>query len=109
MQYPNLYTLLAKQTERYKDRHIFFARRDNQWQGISWQTFHQEVLDFACALKGFAFTQGKAVCVLAGNSPLWPASDLGTIAAQGISVGLYPTSSAEQCQFIIHHADAEFV
>jgi long-chain acyl-CoA synthetase len=109
MQYPNLYTLLAKQTERYQERPIFFARPDKQWQAISWVSFHREVLDFACALRASDFTPRKAVCVLAGNSPLWPVSDIGTIAAQGISVGLYPSSSAEQCQYIIRHADAEFV
>jgi long-chain acyl-CoA synthetase len=44
-----------------------------------------------------------------GNVPEWPVTDIGTICAGGISVGLYPTSSAEQCRYIINHSDAEFV
>jgi long-chain acyl-CoA synthetase len=44
-----------------------------------------------------------------GNVPEWPIADLGVILAGGISVGLYPTSSPQQCSYIINHSDAEFV
>ena len=44
-----------------------------------------------------------------GNVPEWPISDIGTIVAGGVGVGLYPTSSAEQIAYIIDHSDAEFV
>jgi long-chain acyl-CoA synthetase len=44
-----------------------------------------------------------------GNVPEWPISDIGTIIAGGVGVGLYPTSSAEQIAYIINHSDAEFV
>jgi long-chain acyl-CoA synthetase len=44
-----------------------------------------------------------------GNVPEWPVCDIGIIAAGGVSCGLYPTSSAEQCRYIINHSDAEFV
>src|SRR6185295_3885976 len=47
--------------------------------------------------------------ILMGNVPEWPISDIGTIMAGGIGVGLYPTSSAEQVAYIINHSDAEFV
>src|SRR3712207_4067936 len=44
-----------------------------------------------------------------GNVPEWPVCDIGIIAAGGVSCGLYPTSSAEQCRYIVEHSDAEFV
>ena len=44
-----------------------------------------------------------------GNVPEWPISDIGTIMAGGVGVGLYPTSSAEQIAYVINHSDAEFV
>jgi long-chain acyl-CoA synthetase len=109
MQYPNIFTLFAASVEQSRNRNIFYQRNNGEWQGISWDSLYQDVLDFACALKALQFTTGKSVCIFAGNSSAWPTGDLGTIAAQGISVGLYPTSSTEQCRHIIAHADAEFV
>jgi long-chain acyl-CoA synthetase len=109
MRYPNIFTLFAKSVEQNQNRNIFYQRNNDEWQGISWESLYQDVLDFACALKALQFTEGKSVCIFAGNSPLWPTGDLGTIVAQGVSVGLYPTSSIEQCQYIIAHANAEFV
>src|SRR5215203_6366030 len=53
--------------------------------------------------------RGGSVCILMGNVPEWPISDIGAIIAGAVGVGLYPTSSAEQIAYIINHSDAEFV
>ena len=65
--------------------------------------------DFACALLAKGLTKGASVAILAGNVPEWTIVDVATIAAGGVGVGIYPTSSAEQCEYIINHSDAEFV
>jgi long-chain acyl-CoA synthetase len=109
MRYPNIYSLLQAQVAEHRDRAIFYVREAGQWVGTSWETFNQEVHQFASALIVGELTPRRAVCILMGNIPAWPVSDLGTISAGGVSVGLYPTSSPEQCQYIINHADAEFV
>jgi long-chain acyl-CoA synthetase len=109
MKFPNIYKLIETQTEKNKGRNVFYVRRDGEWRGITWEKFFQDGIDFACALKSFALSKGKSVCMLMNNSPEWAIADVGTIFAQGISVGLYPTSSREQCQYIIANADAEFI
>jgi long-chain acyl-CoA synthetase len=108
MSYPNIFTLFTARVEQNRQRNIFYQRDNNQWRGISWVSFYEDVIDFACALKALQLGEGKAVGIFAGNTIAWPTGDLGTIAAQGVSVGLYPTSSAEQCQYVLAHADAEF-
>jgi long-chain acyl-CoA synthetase len=108
MRYPNIFSLFAAGVEQNQNRNILYLRDNYQWRGISWTSLYEDVLNFACALKASQFNEGKAVGIFAGNTPVWPTSDLGTIAARGVSVGLYPTSSAEQCQYILAHAEAEF-
>ena len=49
------------------------------------------------------------MAILAGNVPEWTIVDIATIAAGGVGVGIYPTSSTEQCEYIINHSDAEFL
>ena len=108
MEYPTVYSLFADRVKKYAGD-VFYFRNGERWKGISWQQFGQETYDFATALLSLDLKRGGTVCILMGNVPEWPISDIGTIIAGGIGVGLYPTSSAEQIAYIINHSDAEFV
>ncbi|HZN06534.1 MAG TPA: AMP-dependent synthetase/ligase [Pyrinomonadaceae bacterium] len=113
MKYPTVYSLFTDRIRKYTDadhpKDVFYFRSRDRWQGISWKRFEQETFDFAAALLSFGLKRGGSVCILMGNVPEWPISDIGTIIAGGVGVGLYPTSSAEQIAYIIDHCDAEFV
>jgi len=110
MKYPNIYALFRERAEQYRGRgDVFYFRREGRWQGFSWARFEEEAHAFAAALVARGLTRGASVCVLMGNVPEWPVADTGTIAAGGVGVGLYPTSSPEQCLYIVEHSDAEFV
>src|SRR5689334_14295585 len=110
MQFPNVYSLFVNRVEKFRSRgDVFYYRASNAWQGISWDTFAERVHEFATAMLASGLNRGDSVCILMGNVPEWPIADIGTIAAGGVGVGLYPTSSAEQCEYIINHSDAAFV
>ena len=109
MKYPNIYALFSRQVSRYSDRDLFYVRHEDGWSGTSWRQFGEDAIDFGCALIARGLKKGTALCILMGNVPAWPVGDVGTIIAGGTSVGLYPTSSPEQCRYIIDHSDAEFV
>jgi long-chain acyl-CoA synthetase len=114
MKYPTVYALFLDRVRQYvsesaQPKDVFYFRAREKWQGISWQRFEQETLDFATSLLSLGLKRGGSVCILMGNVPEWPISDIGTIIAGGVGVGLYPTSSAEQVAYIINHSDAAFV
>ena len=114
MKYPTVYSLFSARVQKYAAdgvhaKDVFHFRLQDRWQGISWQRFEQETTDFATALLSLDLKRGGSVCILMGNVPEWPISDIATIMAGGVGVGLYPTSSAEQIAYIINHSDAEFV
>ena len=110
MNFKNVYSLFVDRVEKFRSRgDVFYVRSDNAWHGITWDEFDDRVHEFASALLACGLKRGDSVCMLMGNVPEWPISDIGTIAAGGVGVGLYPTSSAEQCQYIIDHSDAAFV
>ena len=113
MNYPNIYLLFIDRVRTYRDAvpapSVFYFRHDEEWQGVSWARFDREAHAFATALLSLDLKKGGSVAILMGNVPEWPIVDIGTIAAGGVGVGLYPTSSAEQCQYIINHSDAEFL
>jgi long-chain acyl-CoA synthetase len=109
MQYQNIFQLFQTQVAQNGDKAIFYQRLNDAWQETSWADFGEKTLDFACALLAKGLTKGASVAILAGNVPEWTISDIGTIAAGGVGVGIYPSNSPEQCEYIINHSDAEFV
>lgn len=109
MQFSNIYTLFRSQCAKYGDKPIFFTREVDGWEPHSWSTVEEKVLDFACALLAKGLTKGASVAILAGNVPEWTICDIGAIAAGGVGVGIYPTSSRDQCEYILHHSEAEYL
>lgn len=109
MRFSNIYSLFRARTETFRERNVFYTREGDAWRSQTWAEFEEKVHDFACALLANGLTKGASVAILAGNVPEWTICDIGTIAAGGVGVGIYPTSSAEQCEYIIRHSDAEFV
>ena len=105
----NIYTLFREQTAKYRGKPVFYSRKGESWKSQNWEDFEEQVQNFACALLAKGLTKGAGVAILAGNVAEWAICDIGTIAAGGVGVGIYPTSSPEQCEYIINHSDAEFV
>lgn len=109
MEFSNIYSLFRAQAAKYSGLPVFFTRAGDGWQARSWSDFEVQVNDAACAFLAKGLTKGASVAILAGNIPEWSIVDIAAIAAGGVGVGIYPTSSPEQCEFIINHSDAEFV
>src|SRR4029453_3500971 len=106
MNFPNIYSLFIDRVKTFRaadsqSHDVFYFRDQEKWKGISWDRFDEGAHDFASALLSLGLKKAGSVAMLMGNVPAWPISDIGTIAAGGIGVGLYPTSSPEQCQYII--------
>lgn len=109
MKFQNIYSLFREQTARYKGRPVFYTKTSGGWVPQKWEDLEDKVHDFACALLAKGLTRGASVAILAGNVPEWTIADIAAIAAGGVGVGIYPTSSPSQCEYIIDHSDAEFL
>ncbi len=109
MNFQNIYQLFREQTAKHRGEAVFYSRENDVWKAQNWEDFEEQVHDFACALLAKGLTKGASVAILAGNVPEWSIVDVATIAAGGVGVGIYPTSSPEQCEYIVDHSDAEFV
>jgi len=109
MQFPNIYSLFRSQCEQYRERNVFYTRDGDGWSASTWSQFEEKVHDFACGLIAKGLTKGASVAILAGNVPEWTICDIAAIAAGGVGVGIYPTSSTEQAHYIINHSEAEFL
>jgi len=82
------------------------VKRGGTWQVISWQALSDSVRDMAQGLLTLGLQVGDRVALLASSRAEWVQCDLGIMAAAGITVPVYPSSTPEQVAYILHNAEA---
>ncbi len=81
-------------------------KRPDGWVTLSWADYRTRVHQVGRALIKLGVERGSRVVILGNNRPEWFMANLGTIAAGGLPSGIYTTSTADQCRYIIDHSDA---
>ena len=101
-----LFERTAKQLVHKEALHF---KKNGEWDSISWKEYYE----LSCIVgRGFCelgLEKGDGVSILAYNCVQWLVSDLASIMAGGIPVGLYTTSSPDQCYFITKHSDSSLI
>jgi len=78
------------------------------WRDITWSDYLQNVRWTCLGLMSLGLRKGDRVAVIGENRPEWLYSDIATMAAGGVTVGIYTTSSASQCEYVVEHSAAKF-
>ncbi len=78
------------------------------WKDISWQTYGRTARNVTLGLFALGLEKGDRVTIVSENNPKWLYSDMGILAAGGVSVGIYPTDSPSQLKYIVGHCGARY-
>src|SRR5215218_5327799 len=99
--------LLSRLWERASDPQpvLSFPTADG-WQAITWAQLAARVRAVAAGLVAGGLRPGDRVALMGAPSAQWTVADLGILAAAGVTVPIYETSSAEQCGRILSNAGA---
>jgi long-chain acyl-CoA synthetase len=101
--------LLVEKAELYQDRVAMRKKYKGIWQEISWKTYLEKVRLFCLGLLELGMGRGDHASILGENSPEWLFADLAIQCLGGVSVGIYPTNSEEQVQYILDHSRSRVV
>lgn len=97
---------LNAQAERLQDRPALWTRRGAAWIPTSWREYAQKVKHFSLGLVSLGLQRRQAVVIIGFNREEWLVADLAAMAAGGVPVGVYTTSSPEQLAYIAGHCEA---
>ena len=82
-------------------------KEDGEWQSLSWSAYCRQVRLAARGFLALGLEPGKGVAIIGYNCPEWLVADLAAVHAGGLPSGIYATCTAEQCQYIAHHCEAQ--
>ncbi|SFR28615.1 long-chain acyl-CoA synthetase [Lentzea waywayandensis] len=98
---------LAEQA--YGDAVAWRFKQDGQWREQTYAEISELVLDLASGFVHAGLKAGDRVCVLANTRPEWTAVELAVLAAGGIIVPIYPSSTAEEIAWVVGDSGASIV
>ena len=83
-----------------------YHRVGGAWTAITWAGYAEQARGFAGALIGAGCEAGGAVAIMAGNHAEWLIAAVGAWFARCVPTGVYPTLTAEQAAYVVHHCEA---
>lgn len=97
--------LFHSQVRRFGDRVGMREKVLGVWQEISWNQYLENVQIVGSGLLALGVVKGECVSIISENNPEWLYCDIGIQCTGGITVGIYPTNSAEEVAYIINHSE----
>ncbi|MBT8426804.1 MAG: AMP-binding protein, partial [Erythrobacter sp.] len=105
----NLVELFLKRADERPDRAFLGAKRDGEWQTISWGEAAEQVCLLAESLRKLGLKPGDRVCLVSENRPEWCIADLAIMAAGCITVPAYVTNTERDHIHILDNSGAKAV
>ena len=101
--------LFVKRVERDGRRLAFKERQRSRWVPTTWQQFHDRSAAVASTLLEIGLEVGDKVCIIGSTSPAWCYADIAGHLAGLVTLGAYPTLTAEGLIYILDHSDSKVV
>ena len=105
----NLVELFLKRADEKGDFPFLGAKREGEWQTISWREAADRVCLLAEGLRGLGLRDGDRVCLVSENRPEWCIADLAIMAAGCITVPAYITNTERDHVHILDNSGAKAV
>jgi long-chain acyl-CoA synthetase len=99
----------ATAADRFRDRLALRSREDGEWRERSFGEVGGLVDELALGLVALGLGPGDRAAVLANTRPEWTLVSLAISRAGGVVVPIYPTNSAEECEWVAGNSEARVV
>jgi long-chain acyl-CoA synthetase len=88
------------------DQPAYLEETADGWRPVSWDEASERVSALAQGLLARGVRHGDRVAVLARTRLEWILLDWAVMSIGAVVVGLYPTSTAKECEYILGHCEA---
>lgn len=107
--FPNLVTMFLDRAQVKGEAPMLWAKRDGQWNALSWATVAAQVALLARSLRDIGLRDGDRVVLVSENRPEWCIADLAIMAAGLVTVPTYTTNTQRDHLHILENSGARAV
>jgi long-chain acyl-CoA synthetase len=101
--------MFSNRVERSGHQVALRRKQDGRWQPSTWRDWDRAAREIAGGLIAAGVAPGDRVVLLANTRQEWVECDVGIIFAGACTVPIYPSSTPEQCEYIINDCGASVV
>ena len=101
-----LVDIFLNAVESNSDRLMLYEEA-GKWKSISSREFYRRVSGVARELLAKGIKRGDRVAILSENRPEWAIADFAALMIGAVSVPIYPTLTAEQCEYVLQNSEAK--
>jgi long-chain acyl-CoA synthetase len=105
----NLVAMFEAQARERGDRTAVKHKRAGAWVDVSWAEMARRARDVSDGLAAIGIRPGDRVAVIGETNLEWILADLGILGADGITVTIYQSNTAKECEYILADSGARFV
>src|SRR5690349_8909364 len=100
--------LLATRVRDTPDREAYRYPVGDHWRSMTWRQTGERVKAIAAGLASLGLHREERVGILSNTRVEWLLCDLGILCAGGATTTVYPSSTPEECAFILADSDTRY-
>lgn len=100
--------LFLDRTGKTPDAEAFRHRVGDGWKSLTWRDTERRVRAIACGLRALGLRDEERCAILSSTRIEWILCDLGILCAGGATTTVYPSSTPEECAFILSDSGSAY-
>ena len=105
----SLVEMFEEMAARQGTRAATKQKRDGRWVDTSWADMARRARDISDGLASLGIAKGDRVAILGETTTEWIVADLGVMGAAAITVPIYQSNKARDCQYILADSGARYI
>lgn len=102
----SIYELFRNVCEKNKDKVAYRYKDGTEWKPVTWGEHQETCKKISKSLMALGIEKDDKVNILSWTRLEWIQVDMATVSIGAVTVGIYHSSLADDCAYIINHSDA---
>ena len=101
--------MLAWWNQQIPDAEALYHKDKGWWEPLTWREYQERSDSIAAGLISIGITSGDHIAILSQTKLEWILADIAIMSCGAVTVPIYQSNTAEQCEYIIGHSECSAI